>query len=83
VPELDVPGHEFSWCAGYPSLCPSQSCLGPLDPSNPFTFEFIGNLIKEFASLFPERYIHLGGDEVDTSCWSNTPRIADWLKSNN
>jgi hexosaminidase len=24
--------------------------------------------------------IHLGGDEVDTSCWDKTPAVAAWLK---
>jgi len=30
--------------------------------------------------LFPGNMIHLGGDEVDTSCWSKTPAVADWLQ---
>lgn len=27
--------------------------------------------------------MHLGGDEVDTSCWDKTQRIVDWMKKNN
>jgi hexosaminidase len=33
--------------------------------------------------LFPDDYLHLGGDEVDTSCWTETPHIAAWLTANN
>ena len=27
--------------------------------------------------------MHLGGDEVDTSCWTETPSVQAWLTSNN
>ena len=27
--------------------------------------------------------MHLGGDEVDTSCWTETPAVNDWLIANN
>jgi len=32
------------------------------------------------SGLFPKNMIHLGGDEVDTSCWESTPAVAEWLK---
>jgi hexosaminidase len=35
------------------------------------------------AGLFPEQFVHLGGDEVDTSCWTSTPRIVQWMSSMN
>ena len=28
-------------------------------------------------------YLHLGGDEVDTSCWSNSPEVAAWMAAHN
>lgn len=31
------------------------------------------------SGLFPDGFVHLGGDEVDTTCWSSTPSIAAWL----
>lgn len=32
--------------------------------------------------LFPETMIHLGGDEVDTSCWTASPSIVAWMTDN-
>jgi len=87
--EVDVPGHAVSWCAGYPEVCPSSTCPQPLDPSSETTWAVLSGLLGELtgdrqgAGLFPDNFIHLGGDEVDTTCWSNTPRIVQWLQKNN
>ena len=35
------------------------------------------------SGLFPKNMIHLGGDEVDTSCWEKTPKVASWLTAHN
>jgi hexosaminidase len=87
--EFDVPGHAGSWCVGYPEVCPAPTCTQPLDPSSNATFALLQTLMTEVtggrkrAGLVPEDLIHLGGDEVDLSCWSQTPRVASWLKANN
>lgn len=81
--EFDVPGHAASWCTGYPGICPAPSCTMPLDPSVPLTYQVINAIITESSAMFPEQFFHLGGDEVDTSCWTNTPRIAQWMTSMN
>lgn len=78
--ELDVPGHALSWGAGYPSLWPSVTCQMPLDVSNEFTFKVIDGILSDFSKIFKYKFVHLGGDEVDTSCWANTPHVAKWLK---
>lgn len=77
--EIDVPGHARSWGTGYPSLWPSRSCQEPLDVSNEFTFTVIDGILSDFSKIFKYKFVHLGGDEVDTSCWTSTPRIARWL----
>ncbi|XP_071734718.1 beta-hexosaminidase 3 [Rutidosis leptorrhynchoides] len=78
--ELDVPGHAKSWGIGYPALWPSKTCQEPLDVSNDFTFKLIDGVLTDFSKIFKYRFVHLGGDEVDTSCWSSTPRIKKWLE---
>ncbi|KAK8809574.1 hypothetical protein WA158_000517 [Blastocystis sp. Blastoise] len=89
VPEMDVPGHESSWCTGIPEACPSQTCREPLDPSSEVTWEAISSILGEWSGksvdqgIFPDEYYHLGGDEVDTGCWSRTDRIVEWMNKNN
>lgn len=78
--EIDVPGHALSWGKGYPSLWPSKDCQQPLDVSNEFTFKVIDGILSDFSKIFKFKFVHLGGDEVDTSCWRSTSRIMKWLE---
>jgi hexosaminidase len=84
-----MPGHAASWCKGYPSVCPSPTCAQPLNPASPDTFELITALLGEctgkapLGGLFPESMIHLGGDEVNTGCWTKSPAVAAWLTARN
>jgi hexosaminidase len=92
--EFDVPGHAQSWCKGVPDICPSTTCLTPLNVANPKTFDVVGEILSECtggrsstegkpSGLFPDNMIHLGGDEVNTACWSSTKSIATWLADKN
>jgi hexosaminidase len=92
--EFDVPGHAASWCAGYPEICPAADCQMPLNVASEATFNLIEGLISEVAGtgssktrgasgLFPDSFVHLGGDEVDTTCWTKTPSVASWLQKRN
>lgn len=92
--EFDMPGHAQSWCVGHPEVCPSSSCMTPLNVASNATFDLIEGLLKEVtggrqsapgvpSGLFPDNFVHLGGDEVDTGCWSKTPAIAGWLQAQN
>ncbi|XP_062105114.1 beta-hexosaminidase 3 [Humulus lupulus] len=80
--EIDVPGHAGSWGVGYPSLWPSKDCQEPLDVSNEFTFKLIDGILSDFKKIFKFKFVHLGGDEVNTSCWRTTPHIRKWLRRN-
>ncbi|XP_027350015.1 beta-hexosaminidase 1-like [Abrus precatorius] len=81
--EVDVPGHAESWGAGYPDLWPSPSCREPLDVSKTFTFDVISDILTDMRKIFPFELFHLGGDEVNTSCWSNTSHVKEWLQNQN
>ncbi|KAJ1435506.1 Glycoside hydrolase family 20, catalytic domain [Sesbania bispinosa] len=81
--EVDVPGHAESWGAGYPDLWPSPSCREPLDVSKTFTFDVISGILTDMRKIFPFELFHLGGDEVNTDCWSKTPHIKEWLQTHN
>ncbi|XP_015962435.1 beta-hexosaminidase 1 [Arachis duranensis] len=81
--EVDVPGHAESWGVGYPDLWPSPTCREPLDVSKNFTFDVFSGILTELRKIFPFELFHLGGDEVNTDCWSKTPHVKQWLQTNN
>ncbi|XVF75413.1 hypothetical protein PTKIN_Ptkin13bG0186800 [Pterospermum kingtungense] len=81
--EVDVPGHAESWGAGYPDLWPTSSCREPLDVSKNFTFDLISGILSDIRKIFPFELFHLGGDEVNTDCWTSTPHVKQWLNDHN
>ena len=92
VPELDMPGHVASWAHGRPDVvvtCPERVAeddeglehganRAALHPLNEATYTLIAELLAELASIFPDRYMHLGGDEVDGQCWLSDAAVAAW-----
>ncbi|TGZ50600.1 Beta-hexosaminidase subunit beta [Temnothorax longispinosus] len=91
MPEFDTPGHTRSWGLAYPELlttCYDSSGkpngkLGPMDPTNPALYDFVRNLFSEIVQVFPDQYLHLGGDEVPFDCWASNLRIVDYMKARN
>ncbi len=69
-------GHSLSWGRGYPALltpCYSgdkpNGKYGPINPIKNGTYDFMELFFREIANVFPGNAIHLGGDEVDFTCW--------------
>ncbi|XP_062154115.1 beta-hexosaminidase 1 [Alnus glutinosa] len=81
--EVDIPGHAESWGTGYPDLWPSPSCREPLDVTKNVTFDVISGILTDMRKIFPFELFHLGGDEVNTDCWSSTPHVKQWLQDRN
>ena len=90
MPEFDMPGHSTSWFAGYPEL---GSMPGPykadrtfgvhdeaMDPTKESTYAFLDSFLGEMAALFPDRYMHIGGDESNGKQWQANPAIAAFMK---
>ena len=91
VPEFDMPGHSTAWFVGYPELA---SGPGPydierrwgifdpaMDPTNEKTYKFLDELIAEMTKLFPDRYFHIGGDEVNGKQWAANAKIQQFMRS--
>ena len=89
-PEFDIPGHTTSWFVSHPELA---SMPGPysierewgimdpaLDPSKEETYRFLDALLGEMATLFPDPYLHIGGDEVNGKHWSASERLVAFKK---
>lgn len=93
MPEFDIPGHSTSWFVGYPEYA---SAPGPyriergfgvfhpvFNPANPGTYKFLDRFFREMASLFPDPYLHIGGDEVEAVHWNENPQIQAFMKKHN
>jgi hexosaminidase len=93
VPEFDMPGHSTAWFVGYPELA---SGSGPyqlerkwgvfdpaMNPTSEKTYKFLNEFIAEMARLFPDPYLHIGGDEVNGKEWDANPKIQEFMKSYN
>ncbi|QEM03271.1 family 20 glycosylhydrolase [Mucilaginibacter rubeus] len=78
VPEIDMPGHMMAAINSYPFLtCDGENKWGelftkPICPCNESTFEFAENVFTEIMQIFPSKYIHIGGDEVDRTNWGKS-----------
>ena len=35
------------------------------------------------SGLFPSEFMHIGGDEVDTRCWTEVEHVKKWLDAHN
>ena len=75
VPELDVPGHTTSWLVARPEWGrPGEEKPTPsarfgvhrncLDVGNPQALAAVETLLEELADIFPDRFLHIGGDEA-------------------
>jgi hexosaminidase len=93
VPEFDLPGHSTSWLVGYPELgvVPGPYTLvrewgvfdNVLDPSKEEVYTFLDRFFGEMASLFPDAYMHIGGDEVTPRQWNGSASVQDFIYRNN
>jgi hexosaminidase len=93
VPEFDMPGHTTAWFVGYPDLA---SAPGPfqierkfgvfdpvMDPTRDSTYKFLDTFVGEMSALFPDHFMHIGGDENNGVEWKANPRIQSFMREHN
>jgi len=87
LPEIDVPAHSLALIASFPNLSCTQLsysvnagfrspvrddnalCIG-----NDSIFSMLDKIFTELAALFPNEYIHIGGDEAYKGFWTDCPK---------
>ncbi|WP_140937758.1 glycoside hydrolase family 20 protein [Sphingobacterium lumbrici] len=89
IPEIEMPGHAQAVLAAYPEL----SCTGgPFEVGTTWgvmddifcpkdeTFALLEDVIDEVITLFPSKYIHIGGDEAPKTRWKSCPHCQELIK---
>lgn len=54
---------------------------GQLDILNNKTYEVTGKVYKELASIFPDNWFHIGGDELHMNCYNFSSLARDFFAS--
>jgi hexosaminidase len=93
VPEFDMPGHTRAWLVGHPEL---SSDPGPytirrefgveevaMDPTKEGTYQFLDAFLGEMSTIFPDPYLHLGGDEAPGTQWKANARVMAFMREHN
>ncbi len=91
IPEISMPGHVSAAIASYPFLGTTKQKIAVptrfgvekevLDVSSPQVKDFMHQVLREIAGLFPSDYIHIGGDEVKYDHWKASSAINDYMKT--
>jgi len=92
IPEFDTPGHSDSWGLSHPEIltkCDKSKeganplpIYGPMNPTINITYDFLSRFFEEVSQVFPDQWVHLGGDEVSTRCWMSSDQVKDFMKAN-
>ncbi|MFC4992882.1 family 20 glycosylhydrolase [Rubritalea tangerina] len=90
LPEIDVPGHALAITTSYPETLPTtdqdtekglhgykQNVLSVVREEN---YTMLDTIFGEIAALFPSKYIHIGGDEVNVNSWKASPEHRQYMK---
>jgi hexosaminidase len=87
LPEIEMPAHTGAAIISYPEigLYPEKLSALPVEKRwavnervlapRPQTVAFMQNVLAEVMDLFPNRYIHIGGDEANIEHWKKSEEM--------
>ena len=91
VPEFDMPGHATALLVSHPEVgsgAPGETykierlpgIFDPtLDPTNEKTYKLLEVFFAEMSALFPDNYLHIGGDENEGKQWAANAKIQAFM----
>ena len=92
MPEFDMPGHATAWLVSHPEIGSGKpgetykierqpGIFDPtLDPTNEATYKLLEVFFKEMSELFPDKYLHIGGDENEGKQWKANAKIQAFMQ---
>jgi hexosaminidase len=92
IPEIEMPGHAQAAIAAYPELgCENKKyevatkwgVFEDVFCPNEVTFTFLEDVMDEVITLFPGKYIHIGGDECPKEAWKKSAFCQNLIKKQN
>lgn len=96
VPEVDTPGHTYSFGKAYPEMIVNCSKFinrvvtfprinsVPLNVTNDEIYDILRDIYHEVAELFEDEFMHIGGDEVSKGCFDEfKDYFEEWRRKNN
>jgi hexosaminidase len=86
-----MPGHSTAWLVAYPELASGRAPSGirrefgisdyALDPTRKETYSFLDRFLTEMSTIFPDQFVHIGGDETPAPDWKQDPRIQAFMQA--
>ncbi|KAJ8947848.1 hypothetical protein NQ318_009993 [Aromia moschata] len=90
LPEFDAPAHVgegwqntdlvtcFNW-QPWQNYCVEPPC-GQFDVTKDGVYEAIEDIYGDMIEQFQPDMFHMGGDEINFSCWNSTENIVQWME---
>lgn len=96
VPEVDTPGHTYSFGKAYPQMIVNCSDFinkvvtyprinsVPLNVTNDEVYDILRDIYHEVAEIFDDKFMHIGGDEVSKGCFDEfKDYFEEWRRKHN
>lgn len=90
VPEIDMPGHVSALLSSIPELaCNGKKVEIKTTPGifkdilcagNEKNYDVLFRILDEICEIFPDKYIHIGGDEAPKAQWKSCPDCQKKIK---